>query len=59
LRNKLRAIGKPIAPKALAQQFRDGGKGTRRVERGLHLLAAAGVVRRSNGGWFLPSERAS
>jgi hypothetical protein len=57
LRSRLRAVGKPIEPKALAQHFRDGGKGTRRVERGLRLLAAAGVVRRSDAGWFLPADR--
>jgi hypothetical protein len=55
LRTRLRAIGRPIEPKALAQQFRDGGRATRRVERGLRLLAAAGVVRRSDTGWFLPA----
>jgi hypothetical protein len=59
LRGRLRTIGKPIEPKALAQHFRDGGRGTRRIERGLRLLAAAGVVRRSEAGWFLPLDRAS
>jgi hypothetical protein len=54
LRRTLRIIGKPIEPKALAQQFRDGAKATRRVERGLRLLVAAGAVRRSESGWFLP-----
>jgi hypothetical protein len=58
LRATLRLIGKPIEPKAIAAKFRDGGgKGTRRVERGLRLLAAAGVVRRSEAGWFLPADR--
>jgi hypothetical protein len=42
LRSRLRVIGKPIDPKALAQHFRDGSKATRRVERGLRLLVAAG-----------------
>jgi hypothetical protein len=56
LRSRLRAVGRPIDPKALALHFRDGGKGTRRVERGLRLLAAAGVVRRVDTGWFLPSD---
>jgi hypothetical protein len=55
LRSRLRAIGSPVQPKALAKEFRDGGKGVRRVERGLKLLAAAGVVRRSDLGWFLPA----
>jgi hypothetical protein len=59
LRRTLRIIGKPVEPKALAQHFRDGGKATRRVERGLKLLAAAGVVRRSEAGWFLPTDRAA
>jgi SAM-dependent methyltransferase len=59
LRRTLRIIGKPIEPKALARHFRDGGKATRRVEHGLQLLAAAGVVRRSEAGWFLPADRAA
>lgn len=58
LRRTLRTIGKPIEPKALAQHFRDGGKGVRRLERGLRLLVAAGAVRRSESGWFLPADRA-
>jgi hypothetical protein len=57
LRRTLRAIGKPVEPKLIAGRFRDGGRGTKRVERGLQLLAAAGVVRRTEGGWFLPSDR--
>ncbi|HEX2215197.1 MAG TPA: hypothetical protein VHG27_00660 [Xanthobacteraceae bacterium] len=60
LRRTLRIIGKPVEPKALAQYFREGHKATRRVERGLRLLAAAGVVGRTpSGGWFLPGERLS
>jgi hypothetical protein len=59
LRRMLRIIGSPVEPNALARQFRDAGKGTRRVERGLKLLAAAGVVRRSEAGWFLPTDRAA
>jgi hypothetical protein len=59
LRRTLRMIGKPAEPKAIAALFRDGGRGTRRVERGLQLLAAAGVVRRSDAGWFLPADRTS
>ncbi len=57
LRWTLRIIGKPIEPKALAQHFRDGSKAVRRVERGLRLLVAAGTVRRSEFGWFLPADR--
>jgi hypothetical protein len=57
LRNRLRTAGRPLAPKVLAQQFREGGKAVRRVERGLRLLAAAGVVHRTDAGWFLPSDR--
>lgn len=56
LRAKMRSIGKPAEPRTIAAQFREGGKGTRRVERGLRLLAAAGVVRRSDVGWFLPTD---
>ena len=37
LRRTLRLIGKPVEPKVLAQRFRDGGKATRRVERGLRF----------------------
>lgn len=56
LRKTLRDIGKPAEPDFIAQQFRDGGRGMRRVERGLKLLAAAGVVRRDAKGWFLPAD---
>jgi hypothetical protein len=59
LRQTLRVIGKPAEAKEIAQHFRDGVRASRRVERGLRLLAAAGVVRRSKGGWFLPSDRAA
>lgn len=58
LRRALRVIGKPVEPKVIAAQFREGGRGTKRVERGLQLLAAAGVVRRTKAGWFLPIDRA-
>jgi len=58
LRNALRAAGKPIEVKAIALKFREGTKGTKRVELGLKLLAAAGVVRRTEAGWFLPADRA-
>jgi hypothetical protein len=56
LRAKMRSIGKPAEPRVIAAQFQDGTRGARRVERGLRLLAAAGVVRRSDAGWFLPIE---
>ena len=59
LRQTLRAIGRPAEAKDVAQRFRDGARASRRVERGLRLLAAAGVVRRSDAGWFLPSDRAA
>ncbi len=59
LRSTLRAVGKPIEPNAIAIKFREGRKGTKRIERGLQLLAAAGVVRRTDAGWFLPTDGAS
>ena len=59
LRQTLRAIGRPAEAKDVAERFRDGARASRRVERGLRLLAAAGVVRRSEAGWFLPSDRAA
>jgi hypothetical protein len=59
LRQTLRVIGKPAEAKEIAQRFRDGVRASRRVDRGLRLLAAAGVVRRSETGWFLPSDRAA
>jgi hypothetical protein len=58
LRRTLRVIGRPVEAKHIAQRFRDGPRYSRRVERGLQLLAAAGVVRRSEAGWFLPTDRA-
>lgn len=59
LRQTLRSIGKPAQAKDIAQRFREGPRGSRRVERGLKLLAAAGVVRRTGTGWFLPADRAA
>lgn len=59
LRQTLRVIGRPVEAKDIAQRFREGSRGARRVERGLNLLAAAGVVRRTKEGWFLPSDRAA
>ena len=57
LRQTMRSIGKPAQAKDIAQHFRDGSRGSRRVERGLKILAAAGVVRRTSAGWFLPADR--
>jgi hypothetical protein len=59
LRQTLRVIGKPAEAKDIAERFRDGPRASRRVERGLKLLAAAGVIRRSPAGWFLPADRAA
>lgn len=59
LRRTLRDIGKPAEPIQIARLFRDGGRAVKRVERGLHLLAAAGVVRREPSGWFIPTDRAA
>jgi hypothetical protein len=54
LRGALRAIGKPAEPQEIAARFRDGERAAKRVERGLRLLAAAGVARRApNAGWFV------
>ena len=57
LRSRLRALGKPVEPRTMAQLFRDGSRAVRRVERGLQLLGAAGIARRADNGWFLPSDR--
>src|SRR6185437_4431317 len=59
LRQTLRTIGRPAEARDIARRFRDGPRASRRIERGLNLLAAAGVVRRSKAGWFLPSDRAA
>jgi hypothetical protein len=56
LRAKMRSLGRPSEARTIAAQFREGSKGARRIERGMRLLAAAGVVRRSEAGWFLPIE---
>lgn len=59
LRRALRLIGKPAEAREIAARFRDGGRGTKRVERGLHLLAAAGVARRApEAGWFVADRTA-
>jgi SAM-dependent methyltransferase len=57
LRQALRARGRPAEVRDLALGFRDGPRAARRIERGLQLLAAAGVARRSDKGWFV-AERA-
>nr|WP_215908813.1 DNA methyltransferase [Phreatobacter stygius] len=56
LRRTLRGIGRPAEAKDIAIRFKEGGRATRRVERGLQLLAAAGVARRSPQGWFVLSQ---
>jgi hypothetical protein len=53
LRRTLRGIGRPAEASAIAIRFKEGRRATRRVERGLQLLAAAGVARRSPQGWFV------
>jgi hypothetical protein len=58
LRRTLRAIGKPAEPIEIAARFREGRRAAKRVERGLQLLAAAGVARRGQSGWFV-ADRAS
>ena len=58
LRRTLRAIGKSTEPIEIAARFREGRKAAKRVERGLQLLAAAGVARRAREGWFV-ADRAS
>ncbi len=53
LRQTLRGIGRPAEANDIAIRFKEGRRATRRVERGLQLLAAAGVARRSPQGWFV------
>jgi SAM-dependent methyltransferase len=53
LRRTLRGIGRPAEANDIAIRFKEGRRATRRVERGLQLLAAAGVARRSPQGWFV------
>src|ERR1043166_5222167 len=59
LRGTLKTIGRPVEAKTIATKFREGMRGVKRVERGLRLLAAAGVLRHTPPGWFLPAERAT
>ena len=59
LRRTLRLIGKPVDARAIAARFREGGRAAKRVERGLNLLAAAGVAQRAPaGGWFAAARAA-
>jgi SAM-dependent methyltransferase len=53
LRDVLRAHGRPTEPREIAARFGEGARAARRVERGLQLLAAAGVARRAETGWFV------
>jgi SAM-dependent methyltransferase len=53
LRRTLRGIGRPAEANDIAIRFKEGRRAARRVERGLQLLAAAGVARRSPQGWFV------
>ena len=54
LRRTLRLIGKPTEASDIAARFREGRRAAKRVERGLNLLAAAGVAQRApTGGWFV------
>jgi hypothetical protein len=58
LRGTLRAIGKPADAVEIATRFREGRRAAKRVERGLQLLAAAGVARRAEGRWFIADRAA-
>ena len=53
LRRALRARGRPVEAREIALDFREGSRAARRIERGLQLLAAAGVARRAAKGWFV------
>ncbi len=53
LRTLLRVAKRPMETQDIARRFREGGRGNRRVERGLMLLAAAGVARKAPQGWFV------
>lgn len=55
VRSALRAINRPVAAIEIARRFKEKGRGAKRVERGLQLLAAAGVARRAKEGWFIPA----
>lgn len=53
LRRTLRLIGRPAEAAAIAARFREGGRATRRIERGLSILGAIGVAHRVPNGWFV------
>jgi hypothetical protein len=57
LQNTLRALARPAEPIEIARKFREGGRASRRIERGLITLAAVGNVRKAEAGWFVPRER--
>lgn len=52
VRRALRARGRPTDPRDLARAFRNGGRSVARVEKGLRILAAIGLARRTEAGWF-------
>jgi hypothetical protein len=58
LRRTLRSIGKPADTIQIANRFHEGRKAAKRVERGLQLLAAAGVAHRAPEGWFIADRAA-
>lgn len=53
LRQTLRLARRPMDTKDIAKRFKEGGRSSKRVERGLQLLAAAGVARKAPQGWFV------
>ena len=57
LQSTLRALARPAEPIEIARRFRNGGRASRRIERGLLTLAAVGNVRKTDTGWFVPRER--
>ncbi len=57
LQSTLRALARPAEPIEIARKFREGGRASRRIERGLLTLAAVGNVRRTAEGWFVPRGR--
>ncbi len=57
LRGVLQSLGRPADIRTIAQKFSNASRSTQRIERGLRILAAAGVARRAEGGWFIPGER--
>lgn len=59
LLSTLRSRGRPLTPDMLVDGFAEvGGRRARmRIEETLAILAAAGSVRRAEGGWFAPSRK--